>query len=220
VLVINNQLVKRVSSTKFLGLFIDDMLSWSSHVNMLKLKLSKAVGLIRVASYCMPRNVLLNSYHAFFYSHILYDLLIWGNACTTYLQPIRLLQKKCIRIVAGANWREPTKPLAFDLGILMLDDLYLYKVSMLMFKVYHNLLSDCIIQMFTRTDTVHQQTRASDYDFFIPRVRLDVVKKFVVFTGPWNWSKLSIELKTIASFSAFKWSLFIELSSAYVNSVL
>ena len=138
-------------STKFLGVHVDEMLTWSVHINVLRLNPIKAVGLIRVASRCVPRSVLLSLYYAYFNSHIMYNLLIWGSTYTTYLQPIRVLQKKCIRIVAGANWYEHAMPLALDLGLLLLDDLYIYCVSTFMFKIFHHMLPECIVNLFVHT---------------------------------------------------------------------
>jgi hypothetical protein len=84
VLFVNNTIVNRVQSTKFLGLFIDENLSWSNHIKFLHGKLSKSLGLLLFASHCIPRDVLLTMYFALFHSVITYILLIWGNTFTTY----------------------------------------------------------------------------------------------------------------------------------------
>ena len=41
---IDEQPIPRVSETMFLGVFVDDNLSWKSHISLLASKLSKPIG--------------------------------------------------------------------------------------------------------------------------------------------------------------------------------
>ena len=43
---INEQPIPRVSETMFLGVFVDDNLSWKSHISLLASKLSKSIGIM------------------------------------------------------------------------------------------------------------------------------------------------------------------------------
>ena len=89
-LVCYNCAVKKVQSTKFLGLFIDDNLCWYDHTAILHTKLSKSFGLLIAASLYMPKIVLLSIFYAFFHSQLHYSFLIWGNTYLSYLEPIKL----------------------------------------------------------------------------------------------------------------------------------
>ena len=66
---IDDQNVDHVTSTKFLGVYIDSRLSWSEHINYIKNKISKGVGIL-----CQARNIFslktLNTLYYFFYSSI------------------------------------------------------------------------------------------------------------------------------------------------------
>ena len=42
---INGQMVARVACTKFLGVLIDEKLSWANPIKSMKMKISKATGL-------------------------------------------------------------------------------------------------------------------------------------------------------------------------------
>jgi hypothetical protein len=64
---LGNHIIKRIRSTKFLGVHIDDQLSWSVHNNELKTTLSKCVGILKLALHCLPRDVLLSIFYALFY---------------------------------------------------------------------------------------------------------------------------------------------------------
>ena len=74
-----NCVIKKVHSTLFLGVVIDDKLFWREHIELLHIKLSKSVGMLKVASLYMPRDVLLLTFYAFFNSHCNYIMVYWSG---------------------------------------------------------------------------------------------------------------------------------------------
>ena len=46
-IIINMQQIEQVKYTKFLGLYIDEELSWKYHINHVTMKISKLTGTIR-----------------------------------------------------------------------------------------------------------------------------------------------------------------------------
>ena len=46
-IIINMQQIEQVKYTKFLGLYIDEELSWKYHINHVTMKISKLKGIIR-----------------------------------------------------------------------------------------------------------------------------------------------------------------------------
>ena len=89
--------VIKTHSTEFLGVVIDDKLCWREHIELLHIKLFKSMGMLKVASLYMPHDVLLLIFYAFFNSQLRYGLLVWGNTYVSYLTPIKILYKRCIR---------------------------------------------------------------------------------------------------------------------------
>uniref|UniRef100_A0A6Q2ZN45 Reverse transcriptase domain-containing protein n=1 Tax=Esox lucius TaxID=8010 RepID=A0A6Q2ZN45_ESOLU len=76
---INDQLIKRVISTKFLGVLIDDSLTFKSHIDHLVNKLSKYVGLFYKIRHFLPLSALLVLYKTLFEPHLNYCNVIWCN---------------------------------------------------------------------------------------------------------------------------------------------
>ena len=72
---LNDCMIQRVHNTKFL-IHIDGKLSWSVYISKLRTKLSKSLGMLRVVSHCMPRNVLKSIFYALFYSQLTYGTLL------------------------------------------------------------------------------------------------------------------------------------------------
>ena len=109
--------ISRVFSTKFLGIIIDDQLKWLEHIQYIKNKLSKSVGILCEVQKYLDQQTLHNLYYTFVYPYLIYGVEIWGNACNVYLEPLVKLQKKCLRSITFSSYLEHTEPLFQDLEI-------------------------------------------------------------------------------------------------------
>ena len=78
-----------------MGVVIDDELCWQEYSELLHVKLSKSMGMLKAASLQMPHDVLLLIFFPFFNSQLHYGLLVWGNTYVSYLTPIKIFYKLC-----------------------------------------------------------------------------------------------------------------------------
>ena len=69
---LRNDIVEKVSSTRFLGVIINENLSWKNHMEMIKQKMRAALGAVmRVRSY-LSSKAMLSLYHSLLISHVRY----------------------------------------------------------------------------------------------------------------------------------------------------
>ena len=80
---INGQDIKRVLSTKFLGVLIDDSLNFKCQIDNLVHKLSKYVSLFYKIRYFLPLSALSTLYKTLFEPHLNYCNVIWCNTFTS-----------------------------------------------------------------------------------------------------------------------------------------
>ena len=99
-IIIENNVLEQVDNTKFLGVYIDQHLTWKTHVNFIAAKISKSVGLLYKAKYYLPSKSLLTLYYALVYPYLTYCNLIWASAYVTNLERIYLLQKRAVRAIS------------------------------------------------------------------------------------------------------------------------
>lgn len=109
---------------KFLGVNLDDKLSWGQHVKYISGKLSRVIYLLRRLVDCVPTKYVRVSYFSFFQSIISYGIILWGNS--SYIHDILLLQKKAIRVITGSPYKAHCKPLFCEQKILTVINLYIY----------------------------------------------------------------------------------------------
>ena len=93
--------IKQVTETKFLGVIIDDKLSWTPHIDKLTKKLNSICGRIYRIKNSLPSQLYKQIYHTLFESHLGYGITVWGGVSINKLSPLFLAQKKCVRILFG-----------------------------------------------------------------------------------------------------------------------
>ena len=89
-----NNAICRKNKTKFLGLIIDDKLSWKSHTKCIHCKSSKSIGLLYRVSDCFTLSALKTLYLSFIHPQLLYGIIFRGSVANRDFDSIFRLQKK------------------------------------------------------------------------------------------------------------------------------
>ena len=116
--------VEKVHEIKYLGVYLNSNLNWSSHSHYLQTKLRKLNYLIYYLKKTVPIKIRRRIYLALYEPVLTYGMECWGKAADYITQPIKVLQKGAIRSVAGAGYREHTAPIFNNLKILSYSSLY------------------------------------------------------------------------------------------------
>ena len=130
----NNKKIEYASSTRFLGVTIDDKLKFNLHINAITKKISKNIGVLYKLKQYLPCETLLSVYRSIIEVYINYCNLLFGNASYTHLSPLVIAQKKAIRIVANQPYRSHTNPIFSFLNLLKVADIYKYQLGIYMWK--------------------------------------------------------------------------------------
>ena len=101
---INNE-----TSFKFLGLHVDESLTWKYHVKKVCARIARSNYILNKVKNFLPYSTLNTLYAAIVQSHINYGLIIWGNS--TSINQLIKLQKKSIRIINNKPYNYHTEPL-------------------------------------------------------------------------------------------------------------
>ena len=85
-LFINDREIKRITSIKYLGLLIDEHLTWKEHNVIIENKVSKSLGLLHRARSVLDSTELKNLYLSFIHSYLNYGNIVWASTSTTKLK--------------------------------------------------------------------------------------------------------------------------------------
>ena len=97
--VMQQNTIDRVNSTKFLGLIIDDKLKWHEHIQNVKHKIARSVGILYKIRHYLNKETLLNMYYTFVFPYLIYGVEIWGSAPLNHIDPLKKFLKKCVRTI-------------------------------------------------------------------------------------------------------------------------
>ena len=95
-----------VSNVKFLGVTIDENLTWTPHLENLKKKLTCSQGVLYRIKDSIPKSLHKTLYHSLFESHLTYGISVWGAQSHTVLHELFTLQKHCVRTLFGNHLRK------------------------------------------------------------------------------------------------------------------
>ena len=101
VIKINEVEIEEVTETKFLGVIIDNNLSWEPQLEAVAKKLKCCAGQLNRIKHFIPVDLHKSLYHTLFESHMSYGITVWGLVSHNKLSKLFLLQKHCIRIMFG-----------------------------------------------------------------------------------------------------------------------
>ena len=167
-LLIDNVIIENVQHSKFLGVIIDQNLTFYKHIQYLKGKISRAMGILYKCRKYLNQSTLLTLYNAFIHPYFNYCIPAWGNTFPTYLQPLITLQKRAVRIVMNAKFRANTAPIFKDLRILNVSKLHAYSVQLFVYKYHHNLLPDIFRDFYVQNSAIHSHFTRQGNDFHPP----------------------------------------------------
>ena len=95
-IITNKNRINPVRSTKFLGVLINENLTWSDHISAVLNKTSKNVGIIRKLSKTLPSDILLTLYNTLIAPYLDYCNIAWSSRDTIEFKKLFRVQKKSI----------------------------------------------------------------------------------------------------------------------------
>lgn len=170
---------------KYLGVVLDPALSWESHVDYLAKKIAKHSFLIRKLVKVVDRDVLRVAYCSLIETHMSYGLVGWGHS--PHAKRIFALQRRVVRVMIGAGFREDVRDRFGELGILTLPSLYIYHCIILAKRAGNHVYHGDIHEYETR-----QQNQIS-----IEYLRLSSSRFSVNFHSKKFYNKLPLSLRLL-----------------------
>ena len=181
----DGNLLEWVDSFKYLGLYIDNKLLFSTHASYINRRMAGLLGVIYSLSKFLPQATLITIYHSIVIPVISYNIVIWGGIANMHLDPIRIKMNKILRIILKVKFDEnripimPINHMYKVLNLLKLNDFYKFNLlKFLHFILYNNEVT--FMKYFSALLPTHTyDTRNTKIN--LPEVRLEIEKNFTVF---------------------------------------
>ncbi len=194
--------IERVFENKFLGVIIDDKISWKSHIKYICSKLSRSISVLSKAKHILDYKSLRMLYCSLVLPYLNYCSGVWGNTYKSSIHAIIILQKRAIRIIHNAEYRDHTNILFLNANLLKFMDIIEYKIALIMYKARNNQLPGNIQVMFSEREGGYNLRGELNLKTRSARTTL---KSFCISVcGVKLWNSINVELKQCSSMIKFK----------------
>jgi hypothetical protein len=204
---IHDTVVQTVIKTKFLGVIIDNKLSFKDHIHHICNKIAKGIGIIKKAKDKLNKDTLLGLYYTFVYPYLTYCNIVWGKASKCHLLRLLLLQKRIIRIICNTHFLAHTEPLFLKCKVLTIYKVNMYCTGIFMFKYHKKLLPDIFTNMFMKQTDLHSHNTRFCNNYTIPINRTNKKQNSISYYGVHFWNNFvltNIDLGSIHTIFKFK----------------
>ena len=201
-LLFNGRNIERVRVVKYLGVFIDENLNWSDHINYVISRVSSLTGILSRNKAILPMKCKNDIYFALVHSTLIYCIEAYGNVCKSVINPLVVKCNRLLRLLQLKARRTPTRELYLAFNTLPFHLLYDFYSAKFIHKCLYrsSQVPVSVRSWFSRGSSLHaHNTRHSDC--FILKANCN--PKSIIFTGPSLWAKLPTHLQSDPSPTSF-----------------
>jgi len=222
---INNTDIEEKDFIKYLGVLIDSHLTFKQHINEVKKKIARAVGILYKLRPFVTTTIMKSVYYAIAYPFLLYGIIVWGSSSNSLLSSIHLQQKKIVRILSyndtvinihGARAHSP--PLFYQLKLLTIFDIFKLQISKFSYNSMNGLSPYTMFRFTPAAEIHHHQTRfASAGNLYINYNRTNYGLKSVQAVGSRLWNTIPLSIQNSVTIFSFSRQMKQLLLSEYVH---
>jgi len=208
-------MIARQKAVKYLGIIIDETLSFRSHIETLSRILSRNLGMIRKLKYMFPISILRLLYFSLIHPYILYCSSVYMGTFSSIVSPVRIIQNKSIRVLSGKSERDSVREVYRDFRILPAAGLHHFYILVFMHRYNMKQLPECFNGWFYSRWNIHNQNTRGKNDYYTPPIVSARSTFSFVIKGINLWNNLDNDMKKLENFSGFKAKLKEKLLSKY-----
>ena len=158
---LNNATLESIQLTKFLGVLIDECLTWKQHIDGVSKTISRNIGIMNKLKYSIPSRILHILYCTLITPYLNYGILIWGSTCKLYQDKLIKLQRWASRTITNSHYRSHTGLLFAKSNLLNVTDMYTLELGVFMYRYSINDLSVAFKEYFKKRSDIRLPKKTS-----------------------------------------------------------
>ena len=88
---------------------------------------------------------------------------VWGCAKRVHLSPLKLIQKKIVRVITFSDRLAHTAALFKHLNIWPLDKLFFHRIGLFICKIHHNMHPLVINEIYVQNHNIYDYTQGKNF---------------------------------------------------------
>ena len=141
-IIIDKERIENVDSIRYLGITIDNKLSFKNHIDVVNQKLIKFIGLFYRLRKFLSKSQMIQVFKSYVQPVVQYGILIYGNSVLSDISLIDSKLKKLIRIIFNKRKFNSVSDLRRKFNLFLAKELHLYEVLKLLIKM---LRDECVV---------------------------------------------------------------------------
>ena len=194
----------RVNVFEYIGINIDETLSWTYHIDELCKSLLKYFSIFYNIRDFINTHIARITYFTCIYSRIKYGIEVYGNTTSQNLDRIQVLQNKLMKVLTKRNRRYSTNALHNDLNILKVEDIYRFTTSQFTYKCINKEHPEKFHNYFVRRSTIHDHSTRQINDIDLPHIHAELGRSTTKYTGGSIWNDLDKDITDCKTLYTFK----------------
>ena len=199
-LTLHDQVIVQAESYKYLGITLDQNLTFSIHVENVIKKINRSLGVLKRTSSFLPLSNRVILYNTLVLPHFDYCSTLWDVCHDTYISRLQKLQNRGMRIILGCHRRTHISDMLFTLKWLNVRQRFILLKCIIMFNIingktpnYLKTVSPDITHNYgTRSKTSKNIFHTLDHP------------KSLKHTGTSLWNNLPSKVKQQTTLSSFR----------------
>ena len=192
------------SSVKSLGIYIDENLTWHSHIDKLCKKIASAIGAIKRVKLFVPQSTLLNTYNSLVQSHFDYCSPVWGNCGKTLSNKLKKLQNRAARVITSSDYDVNVDSLFPRLSWKDLKSQRQIQNALIVFKSLNGVVPEYLTSKFIKRNESNYSLRDSISKLVVPFPRTNCMKNSFSYSHATLWNSLPCSIRESGSLNQFR----------------
>ena len=200
---VGNSIIKRVKSATYLGVTLDENLSWSGHINKLCNSLTKIGNAFKVIKYRIPDKNKVQLYYAYVYSKIQYGIEVYGRCNMKTIKKVQTKQNRALKILYSKDHLTPTITIHKELVLLKVTEIHKVAILKFVFRQNKELTPSIFKDTFKTNLEVHTYNTRQKNNLHIIQPNNNFSKYTVRFQGPKPWNSIPTNIRSSKSIKSF-----------------
>ena len=196
---IDNNNIEEVSHIKFLGAYIDNNLTWKTHLSKKANQILRVNGILTRLKNFTPTAILKTIYNSLIAPQITYAITSWGNTNSKEIKRLTILQKRAIRTITKSRYNSHTNKLFKNLKLLKIPDIYNTSCAKFYYRVKSKLVPQYFQQQLPRNTEIHSHFTRNNINLHTFNHSSEFKKQLINVKIPQIWNALPPDIKNINS---------------------
>ena len=199
---VNDSILDRIDSFKYLGVTIQQNLTWSEHIDNISKKFNQHLGLIRRIKFLLPKQARLTLYNSLVLPLLDYSDIVWGDKNSILMNNLQVLQHNAARLILDL----PRHSSATEALETLEWKPFTYVENTTVVSLSLNVLTNLVDFDFNLTmiSHLHSHKTRQNNNYYLPRPRTNWGKQQFTYHSVSEWNSLPIELKQSTNLNLFK----------------